>query len=209
MTKADRVYSTPPLNTPVDQTRRRFLSTAAGIAAGSTALALAIPPARAADDPIFALIEAHRTTADALFKACLDISRRQEILINEGSGLCPFVAIADSGRPVVAYSHEQIDAYNHSSERVRTRAHAALEAAIERNQTVMGDAERVRDSAGDADTEAWEELLSTPPTSMAGVRELLAYILRDVDDIDFLLGDLSVAALTSIEDALEALNPAA
>ncbi len=37
----------------------------------------------------------------------------------------------------------------------------------------------VRDSAGDADTEAWEELLSTPPTSMAGVRELLAYILRD------------------------------
>ncbi len=67
----------------------------------------------------------------------------------------------------------------------------------------------VRDSAGDADTEAWEELLSTPPTSMAGVRELLAYILRDVDDINFLLGDLSVAALTSIEDALEALNPAA
>ncbi len=67
----------------------------------------------------------------------------------------------------------------------------------------------VRDSAGDADTEAWEELLSTPPTSMAGVRELLAYILRDVDDINFLLGDLSVAALTSIEDTLEALNPAA
>jgi len=67
----------------------------------------------------------------------------------------------------------------------------------------------VRDSAGDADTEAWEELLSTPPTSMAGVRELLAYILRDADDINFLLGDLSVAALTSIEDALEALNPAA
>jgi hypothetical protein len=119
-----------------------------------------------------------------------------------------FGTVADSGRPVVAYSHEQIDAYNHSSERVKTRAHAALQAALERNQAVRGDAERGRDSSGDADTEAWEELLSTPPTSMAGIRALLAYILREVDDIHFVLGDLSVAALTSIEDALEAVNPA-
>jgi hypothetical protein len=53
---------------PVDQTRRRFLSQAAGVAAGSAALALAtIPPALAANapagtlDPVFRLIEAHRT----------------------------------------------------------------------------------------------------------------------------------------------------
>ena len=30
MTKADRVYSTPPTNTPIDTTRRRFLTVAAG-----------------------------------------------------------------------------------------------------------------------------------------------------------------------------------
>jgi ferric-dicitrate binding protein FerR (iron transport regulator) len=41
MTRADRVHSTPPTNTPVDPTRRRFLSQAAGVAAGGTALALA------------------------------------------------------------------------------------------------------------------------------------------------------------------------
>jgi hypothetical protein len=55
---------------PVVQSRRRFLSTAAGIAAGSTALALTIPPARAAGDPVFALIEKHRAANAALEAAC-------------------------------------------------------------------------------------------------------------------------------------------
>jgi hypothetical protein len=41
-------------------TRRRFLSTAVGIAAGSTALALANPVLAAANDPVFAAIEAHK-----------------------------------------------------------------------------------------------------------------------------------------------------
>jgi hypothetical protein len=68
MTQADSVHSTPPSNTsalPVDPTRRRFLSTA-----GGAVLALAtIPPAAAAAapagmaDPVFGLIEAHRTAS--------------------------------------------------------------------------------------------------------------------------------------------------
>ncbi|WP_338688426.1 hypothetical protein V5279_23840 [Bradyrhizobium sp. 26S5] len=78
MTQADRVHSTPPLNTsaidrepPTDTTRRHFLTRAAGVAAGGSVLALAaIPPVTAAAapaaslagvaDPIFALIEDHR-----------------------------------------------------------------------------------------------------------------------------------------------------
>jgi hypothetical protein len=58
MTQADRVLSTPPTNTPTS--RRRFLSTAATLAAGGAALGLAIPPALATDDPIFDLIEKHK-----------------------------------------------------------------------------------------------------------------------------------------------------
>jgi hypothetical protein len=54
--KRGSVDQTPP----VDPTRRRFLSNAAGLAAGGTALALASPPASAADDPIFAAIDAFR-----------------------------------------------------------------------------------------------------------------------------------------------------
>jgi hypothetical protein len=48
MTQADSVHSTPPTNTPVDTTRRRFLSNAASLATAGTAIALAIPPAPAA-----------------------------------------------------------------------------------------------------------------------------------------------------------------
>jgi hypothetical protein len=60
MAKAKRVHSTPPTNTPIDTTRRHFLSVAA-----SGAVAAAIPtyaranPGRAVD-PAFALIAAHR-----------------------------------------------------------------------------------------------------------------------------------------------------
>jgi hypothetical protein len=74
MTQADRVHSTPPTNSPISQShpaditsRRRFLTQAAGVAAGGAVLALAtIPPVSAAAapagalDPVFALIAAHQ-----------------------------------------------------------------------------------------------------------------------------------------------------
>jgi hypothetical protein len=59
MTQADSVHSTPPTNSPISQvdatSRRRFLSNAAGIAAGGTALALAIPPVPAVAGPTIPL----------------------------------------------------------------------------------------------------------------------------------------------------------
>jgi len=57
MTRADSSNST--LMRAV-ATRRCFLSTAVGIAAGSTALALANPVLAAANDPMFAAIEVHK-----------------------------------------------------------------------------------------------------------------------------------------------------
>jgi hypothetical protein len=47
MAKADRVYITPPTNTPVDTTRRRFLAVAAVasvVSAGTLAAATAMDP---------------------------------------------------------------------------------------------------------------------------------------------------------------------
>jgi hypothetical protein len=62
---------------PVDPTRRRFLSNAAGVAAGGTVLAMAaIPPAPASSapaglaanpDPVFAMIEKHKAAEAALY----------------------------------------------------------------------------------------------------------------------------------------------
>jgi hypothetical protein len=71
---------------PVDPTRRRFLSQAAGAAAGGTVLALAaIPPGAAlaapasALDPVFALIEAHRTARAAYLVALAGRNRLDQI----------------------------------------------------------------------------------------------------------------------------------
>lgn len=56
--------STPPLNTPIDTTRRGFLGgTAAALAAGTAVNVAALAttrPAAAASDPILAVIEAHK-----------------------------------------------------------------------------------------------------------------------------------------------------
>jgi hypothetical protein len=80
MDQADSVLSTPPTNTPIvgATSRRNFLTTAAGMATGGTAL-LAIPPARAADDPVFSLIETHKATAASVNLACAEQSRLEGV----------------------------------------------------------------------------------------------------------------------------------
>ena len=68
MTQADRVLSTPPLNTHIDTNRRRFLTVAAGASVASVGIlaAAAAMPAAVTDssacaiDPAFALIAVHR-----------------------------------------------------------------------------------------------------------------------------------------------------
>jgi hypothetical protein len=75
MTQAERVHSTPPINAPTS--RRRFLSTTAALAAGSAALGLAIPPALAADDPIFVAIAAHKAAFVRVI-AAIDVEQAVE-----------------------------------------------------------------------------------------------------------------------------------
>jgi hypothetical protein len=45
MTQADSVHSTPPTNMPAVHSRRGFLTQAAGVAAGSVVLGMALPAA--------------------------------------------------------------------------------------------------------------------------------------------------------------------
>jgi hypothetical protein len=78
MTQADSVHSTPPTNTPIDTTRRRFLSVAAGgaIAPGIPAAALADAPTI---DPIIAAIDEHRKAHVAHLAAIDELSRLEKI----------------------------------------------------------------------------------------------------------------------------------
>jgi hypothetical protein len=67
MPQATRVYSTPPTNTSARHSRRSILGAIAGSAAAAGSIAGIAPAIAAAlpDDPIFAVIEAHR-------KACTE-----------------------------------------------------------------------------------------------------------------------------------------
>jgi hypothetical protein len=92
MIKADCVFSTPPTNTPIDTTRRRFLAVSAGASVASVGtLTVAAMPGAAPDstacavDPIYAAIEAHRK-ADAVADAAFAESSRLYQLANEMVG---------------------------------------------------------------------------------------------------------------------------
>jgi hypothetical protein len=83
MTQADRVYSTPPISTPVDPTRRHFLTVAA--AGAASAIVAPALPAASTIDPIFELIEAHRK-AHAAHMASLKLQNCFECRYGAGRG---------------------------------------------------------------------------------------------------------------------------
>jgi hypothetical protein len=84
MDQADRVHSTPPTNTPIDTTRRRFLALSAGASVASVgALTAAAMPVTGPDspacavDPAFALI-AEKLAADMAHCAAIDAQNEAE-----------------------------------------------------------------------------------------------------------------------------------
>ncbi|MCP1969770.1 twin-arginine translocation signal domain-containing protein [Bradyrhizobium elkanii] len=176
--------------------RRQFLAGTAAALAGAPALAEAAQQ----DDPVFALISAHRAVAKQYAEAAADLSRREQTLIDEGAGCYPFVAIAIAGRPVLAHRHEQIDTYP-ISDLQRQKAHAGLDAALSRYTEVMGDAEEITRAADDAAFEALDRLL-TAPISVAGVRALVGYLAEEVDPVMLRTNQQIETLLLSIQDAL-------
>jgi hypothetical protein len=72
MTKSERVLGTPPTNTPVDPTRRRFLTVAAGGTVAAVAISTTAQAAGSPPDPIFAAIERHRA-AGIVWNAAVDV----------------------------------------------------------------------------------------------------------------------------------------
>ena len=206
-------------------TRRRFLSQGAAVAAGASALALAvIPPVSAAAapmaamapsevDPIFALIEEWRSTAKAVAAAATEVSRREDRLIEEGLGeyavICVLDATCRHGKPkqTMIYTHDQIDRHLPPDRfgKANADARAALDAKIEQHKEIMGDSESVLYAAQDAETEAVDMLVWTPPTTVAGTLALLELWpeLRRarIDD------DQAGAIMISVIDALRDLHP--
>jgi hypothetical protein len=193
---------------PTGLARRAFVTALAGAAAAAL-VAPAASLASGGPDPIFALIETHRALAKEYAAACAEQSRREEILIDEGIGLSPFVVVVGNGRPIVAYTHPQIDAFGDIiTEQVKVRGHADLDRTLARYREVFGNIENEAGEIGDREIAALEDLVRCTPSSMVGLRALLSYLEFDLeegrlDNVD------ARAALVSVNDTLDNLYPAA
>lgn len=179
--------------------RRAFVVGLAGAAAAATIAPAAL--ATQGDDPIFRRIEAHRTAEAAYAAACHEQSQREDSLIDEGIGLAPFVTMITGSRPIVAHSHQQIDAYAGSvSERVTAKAHVDLDKALGRKGEVLGNIENEVGDLYDVSRDALESLITSVPTTTPGLRAMVAYVTDLTDQLESYQVE---ALLTSIGDALQ------
>jgi hypothetical protein len=186
------------------------------VAAGGTVLALATvsttaPTASLASsdvDPIFALIEEYRTAAKAVAAAA-----DEDVLIEQGLGSGSFISVLDVSGPGAPVSGFGLQARirRHSFHRIRFRevkaaAHAELDAKMERHNAIFGDSEDALNAAQDAETDAVEELVWTPPKTIAAVLALLELWpkLRRSRVLD---GDQTDAITISVIDALRDIHP--
>ncbi len=154
MTQADRVLSTPPLNT---SSRRNFLAQAAAVAAGGGALGMALPlpglagASERVPDPIYAAIEAHKA-ARATFEGAL---RQHSALERE----LP-------------------------ADKRQTLINAWERTVVPTDDPRWIAAERAIDSLSDAETDAACVLISVLPTTIAGTVALLHYAIEaDTDGV--------------------------
>jgi hypothetical protein len=130
-----------------DRSRRRFLSTAAALAAGGAALGLAIPPALAPDDPIFAAIEQHKATFVRVI-AAIDDEHAVEAAIPKG--------------PTKGIDPRLIDSRKATSAAWKAEGDAAIELVNVRPATMAGVVALLNYAiSADTDGETWpRELLS-------------------------------------------------
>jgi hypothetical protein len=178
---------------PVVSTRRRFLSQAAGVAAGGTVLALAtIPPALSAIapapsvDPVFALIAQHRAEQQAYGAAITAQAELYETVPSEVLRGARVQWGRKDGEPNHLHSHEQIDHRMEwspdfaSTPEIRARLHAELardmsEQSTKRAEHGVTDADdQVEQLCGSCQDLGWA-LANTVPISVAGVAALLRY----------------------------------
>jgi hypothetical protein len=164
-------------------------------------------------DPIFALIEDYRTAVKTLAAAASEHDRREEVLIEQGLGLSPFISVLEmrsgpyANEPVMVYKREYVDIHIPPDRfrELNADAHAAFDAKIEQHKAVVGDSEKVMYAAMDAETEALGTLVWTTPTTIAGVLTLLE-LLPDL--LRARIGaDEAAALIVSVIEALRDLHP--
>jgi hypothetical protein len=217
MTQADSVYITPPTNTsannqpdPVDPTRRRFLTVAAGGAVAAAIPTAAVAGIPASGDPIFAAIEAHRK-ADAVADVAFAESSRLYRLACEMVGpshieVPNMVEPGTTAKVLCFYDVEQViprerypDLNDHYCKLLEDRSAARAE--------ICGDTDELTDGPANASWDARDRFAETVPTTLPGLLAMIVYAneLAEQDQGALTDGERARSLLQTLATAAEAL----
>jgi hypothetical protein len=183
MPKADSVHSTPRTNTskidpPVDPTRRRMLTLAAGGAVAAMAITTAAQAAGSPADPIYAAIEAHRKARGASCAATAEIKRLRDLADEiAGPREIDIPSMIEPGTTVKASIWLDIEGAIPSAQFPEQYAHylVLLEGRRAAHFAVMGDTDPIGREEYAAEWDALVEFADTVPTTLAGLRAMILY----------------------------------
>jgi hypothetical protein len=183
MIQADSVHSTPPLNTPIDTTRRRFLTVAAGASVVSVgALAAVAKPGGAmetmsAADPIFAAIDAHRQAHAASAAASAEIRRLVDLADQTVGRGISVPSMIEPGTTVEASIWLDIEEAIPRATYPDQHAHylALLNQHREAHFAITGDTDPIGEEEYADEWDALGDFAATAPTSLAGLLAKLIY----------------------------------
>jgi hypothetical protein len=180
MIEADRVFSTPPLSTPIDTSRRRFLTVAAGTSIAYVGtLAVAAMPAGApgspacAADPIFGVIEAHRKAKVASDAAWAEVERLQKLAAETVGPR--HVMVLNMAEPGPVKMLEEATSWLDINKLVPRETHpelngfyqARLKQRTEAYDAITGKTDEITDEPCDAYWLSIDDFIDTVPTTMA------------------------------------------
>ncbi len=192
-----------PMFPPVDSSRRGFLSQAAGLAAGGTALALATvtptPAAALPADPVYAAIEAHEKAYAAVRAACAESDRLCE-LADKIAGKY-ILDIPDLRTPSekdtrfyilpVAYQQNGIDFFEAPTKRyvdvylpgdenaqLRKGFYRKLDEIEKARTAVYGDIDAVVTAPSGDEAGAVDDMIDTVPTTIGGLLAFMTYLAK-------------------------------
>jgi hypothetical protein len=194
MTKATRVYSTPPTNTPIDTTRRRFITVAAGASVASigtlTVAAMPTSAPMAASDPIYAAIERRRAAQVAADAATAEVERLCD-LADEIVGLSEIdvPSMIELGTTVKASAYSDIEQAVPREQFPEQFAHylALLQERSAARRAFTGDTDPMGKEQYEAEWQATVNFANTVPTTVPGLLAMITYAaeIRETDEDAF------------------------
>lgn len=191
---------------PVDPTRRRLITVAAG---GAVAVVVGIPAAaEAVADPIYAAIEVHRKARAASCAASAEVRRLCDLADEiAGPREIDIPSMIEPGTTIKASIWLDIERAIPSAQFPEQYAHflALLEERRDAHYAVTGDTDPIGDEQYAAEWDALDDFADTVPTTLAGLRAMIIYAAECQENEPEAFADRDCLLIENLASAARAL----